>query len=79
MIAAAALQGCNVVVLPECLDVGSRTPTPSLWPNRYRVRAADSTAGRGAERRILVVAGLTERLGTSIYNSAVLLGRDGLC
>ncbi len=26
MIAAAALQGCNVVVLPECLDVGWTHP-----------------------------------------------------
>lgn len=77
MIAEAAAAGCELVVLPECLDVGWLHPdAPRLaeaipGPRTARLAAA---AARG---RILVAAGLTERAGEDLYNAAVLLDRDG--
>jgi predicted amidohydrolase len=76
-IEAAARKRCDVVVLPECLDLGWTFPgarelaQPVPGPTTDRLRAAAALAG------ITVVAGLTEREGDRIFNSAVLIGTDG--
>ena len=76
-IAAAAGKGCDVVVLPECLDVGWTFPgardlaRPIPGPTTDRLGEAAASAG------VMVVAGLTERDGDRIFNSAVLIGADG--
>lgn len=73
----AARAGCDVVVLPECLDLGWTFPgarelaRPIPGPASERLSAAAASAG------LLLVAGLTEREGDRIYNSAVLIGADG--
>jgi predicted amidohydrolase len=77
MIEAAARAECDVVVLPECLDVGWTFPgardlaQPVPGPTSDRLREAAAAAG------VMVVAGLTERDGDRIFNSAVLVGPDG--
>ena len=77
MIERAAAAGCQVVVLPECMDVGWMHPTardlaqPVPGPTSDRVAAAAVAAG------VYVVAGLTERAGDRIYNTAVLVAPDG--
>lgn len=77
MIADAATLGGQVVVLPECLDVGWTHPdTPRLaspipGPVTQALGAAADRAG------IWVVAGLAEREGAQVYNSAVLLDPGG--
>ena len=76
-IGAAAREGCDVVVLPECLDVGWTFPgardlaRPIPGPTTDRLGEAAASAG------VMVVAGLTERDGDRIFNGAVLLGADG--
>lgn len=77
MIRDAARRGAQLVVLPECLDLGwthpsareRAQPIPGAWSDR--LCAAAGAAG------IHVVAGLTERAGERIYNSAVLVSPDG--
>lgn len=77
MIGDAASQGCRAIVLPECLDAG--------WTfERARELAAPIPGSRtarlaNAARRggIYVAAGLTERAGAKVYNSAVLVSPEG--
>jgi predicted amidohydrolase len=77
MIRQAADQGCAVVVLPECLDLGWTDPAarelaqPIPGPHSDRLAQAAKQAG------VYVVAGLTERAGERIYNAAVLLSPVG--
>jgi predicted amidohydrolase len=77
MIERAAVRGCQLIVLPECLDAGWTHPSarrlakPVPGPVSKRL----SEAARAAE--IHVVAGLTELAGTRIYNSAVLISSQG--
>ena len=76
-IEAAGREGCDVVVLPECLDLGWTFPAardlarPVPGPTSHRLGQAAASAG------LMVVAGLTERDGDRIFNSAVLIGADG--
>ena len=73
----AAGKGADVVVLPEGITVvgngftyeGAAEPVPG---------PTTTFLGKLARRhRVWVVAGLYEREGTRVYNTAVLVGRDG--
>ena len=77
-IAEAAANGAQVALLPEALDLGwthpsareLAEPVPEGMPCKALAKAA-------AEHGIYVCAGLTERDGDNVYNSAVLIGPDG--
>ncbi len=81
MIAEAARKGCDIVVLPECLDLG--------WTYPEAVRAAEPIPGTYSDKiaeyadknAIYVVAGLTEKAhepyGEAVYNAAVLISPQG--
>ena len=77
MVLEAAARGCEIVVLPECLDAGWTHPSartlaqPIPGPTTARLAAAARRA------RVFVVAGVTERDDASIYNAAVLISPDG--
>ncbi len=77
MVLEAAEQGCEIVVLPECLDAGWTHPSartlaqPVPGPTTERLAAAARRAG------VFVVAGVTEREDASIYNTAVLIAPGG--
>lgn len=78
MIAEAAKEGCGMVVLPECLDLGWTHPsartqgTPIPGPRTARLAAA------ARKHEIYVVAGLTETEGEIVYNAGVMLDPDGI-
>jgi predicted amidohydrolase len=73
----AAAEHCQVIVLPECLDLG--------WTHPSARDAAETIPGprsrllcdTAREHNIAVVAGLTERVGDMIYNAAVLIDAAG--
>jgi predicted amidohydrolase len=73
----AAKKGCDVIVLPECLDFG--------WTNSKSRKGAhpipgvysDKLAKAATENRIFVVAGLTEREESHLYNTAILISPGG--
>jgi len=79
-ISEAAAAGCDVVVLPECLDLGwmhvsARTRAEPV-PGPVTARLARAAAEAG----VLVAAGVVERdveRGDRLYNAAVLVGPDG--
>ena len=73
----ASTAGCDVAVLPECslagwLSASARTAAEPI-PGPF-TRKLQEIARR---RRMAIVAGLEERDGDRIYNSAVMIGRDG--
>lgn len=77
-IARAAEQGADVVVLPEALTLGWTHPSARVLADEIpggesceRLRAA------ARENRIFVCAGLVERAGDRLFNSAVLLSDAG--
>jgi len=77
LIAEAAAQGCAVVVLPECLDIGWTHPDAAARALPIPGPRSDAL-GRAARRHgVWVVAGLTERDGPLTYNAAVLLSPEG--
>ncbi|WP_422081227.1 carbon-nitrogen hydrolase family protein [Ulvibacterium sp.] len=73
----AAEKSCDVVVLPECLDFG--------WTNSSAIQGAQPIPGAHSKilqeaakkSAIYVVAGLTERNGDKIHNTALLISPTG--
>lgn len=78
LIAEAHARGADVALLPETLDLGwtdsasrrEAEPVPGGWPC---VQLAESAAREG----LYVCAGVTEREGDRVYNTAVLFDRQG--
>ena len=73
----AAANGCAIAVLPECADLGWTDPCARTLaqpiPGPYSARIARAAK----ESDIMVAAGLVERCGERLYNSAVLIGPNG--
>ena len=76
-IADAASLDCDIVVLPECLDIGwcdGRAHTlAQTIPGPRMQRLADAARRHG----VFVAAGLVERAGERLYNAAVLIDDQG--
>jgi predicted amidohydrolase len=73
MIIEAGKRGCDIIVLPECLDLG--------WTDASAHNLAQPIPGEHSKQlceaarsaAIHVVAGLVERDGDALYNSAILI------
>jgi predicted amidohydrolase len=76
-IALAAQRNCQVVVLPECLDVGWTHPSARQSAAEIPGPTSNVLCRAAAAAGVYVVAGLTERAGSRIYNAAVLIDPDG--
>ncbi|NOX54776.1 MAG: carbon-nitrogen hydrolase family protein [Planctomycetes bacterium] len=77
MIAEAGRRGCDAIVLPECLDVGWTYPESRELSEPISGPRTDRLGRAAARANLTVVAGLTERDGHRVFNSAVLIGPDG--
>ena len=77
MIRDAAAQGCQVIVLPECLDLGWTHPSARRLAEPIPGARSETLCRAAREAAVYVVAGLTERADTCIYNAAVLIAPDG--
>jgi predicted amidohydrolase len=77
MIRRASREGADLILLPECLDLG--------WTNPLAGQLADPIPGATSRKlcraasdcEIFVVAGLSERLGKRIYNSSLIISPSG--
>ncbi|QGQ20518.1 carbon-nitrogen hydrolase family protein [Cellulomonas sp. JZ18] len=76
-VAEAAQAGCDVVVLPECLDLGWTHESARELAEPIPGPRVDVLAAAAREHGVLVAAGLTERAGDRVHNSAVLLSATG--
>ena len=77
MIAQAGRQGCQIAVLPECLDLGWAHPAAGQLAAEIPGPATAMLGQAASDARLHVVAGLTERDGSKTYNSAVLIDASG--
>lgn len=77
MIQEASANQADIIVLPECIDFG--------WTSAVALTGAEPIPGRFSQAlcdaaslyRIHIIAGLTEREGEKIYNSAILISPEG--
>jgi predicted amidohydrolase len=76
-ISRAAAQGCQLVVLPECLDLGWTDPSARALAQPIPGPHAERLARAAREHGVYVAAGLVERAGERLYNAAVLLAPSG--
>jgi len=77
MIRRAAEQGAEVVVLPECLDLGWTHPSARQLAEPIPGPHTDQLGRVAGQTGLFVVAGLTEKDGERIYNAAVLVSPEG--
>jgi len=73
----AAAEGCRLVVLPECLDLGWTHPSARELAQPIPGAYYERLAAAARRHRLYVAAGLVERAGDRRYNAAVLIGPDG--
>ncbi len=82
MINEAADNGAVLIVMPEMANSGynfdSREEAFSLAENIDDSKSVKAWEEAAKERNIYIVSGITEIDGNSLYNSAVLIGPDGL-
>lgn len=76
MIQQAAEQGCAMVVLPECLDLGWTDPSARTLAQPIPGPRSAVLAQAAQQTQTYVVAGLTELAGERIYNAAVLISPE---
>lgn len=77
-VATAAAQGASVVVLPEALDLGWVHPSSAALAEPIpEGRAARYLRELARRHAVWICSGLTERAGTSVFNSAVLIDPAG--
>lgn len=81
MIEQAAAQGANLMVLPELCNTGyvfaSRAEAFSLAETIPSGPSSEAWIACAARLNIYLVAGITERDGENLYNSAVIIGPEG--
>ncbi|MFC4779260.1 carbon-nitrogen hydrolase family protein [Paenibacillus sp. GCM10023252] len=77
MIGEASEQGCQVIVLPECMDLGWTYADAAALALPIPGDYSDRLCNAAKEYQIYIVAGLTERSGDKLYNAAVLIDPNG--
>lgn len=77
MIAQAGQRGCQFVVLPEALDVGWTHPAAARLAAEIPGPTSAPLCRAAMAARVHVVAGLTERAGSRLYNAAILIDPEG--
>jgi predicted amidohydrolase len=73
----AAEQGCRLVVLPDCLDLGWTDPSAREQAEPIPGPRTDALARAAREGGVFVAAGLVERAGGRLFNAAVLISPAG--
>jgi len=69
---------CDIIVLPECLDVGWTYPQARQEARPVPGEYSAVLAAEATRQNMYVVAGLTERAETgAVYNTAVLISPQG--
>lgn len=82
MINQAADEGAVLIIMPEMANSGynfdSREEAYSLGEDINDSKSVKAWEKVAKDRNVYIVSGITERDGRSLYNSAVLVGPDGL-
>ena len=73
----AGSKSCQLVVLPECMDLGWTDPSARRLAQPIPGPHTDRLAKSAVQTGVYVVAGLVEREGDHLYNAAVLIDPRG--
>ncbi len=77
MIAEATRLGCDIILLPECMDLAWTHPSCLNEAATIPGKFSDRIISLAKEHKIHVCCGLTEREGKSVYNAAILVDDFG--
>src|SRR5262249_18314345 len=66
--------GAELIVFPEMTDTGYSMPVIQKHANHWKTGFVASLQETAAQLPIAIVSGVSERDGSSIYNSQILLG-----
>jgi len=70
-------EGCQAIILPECLDTGWTDPSARELARPIPGETSDRLLQMAKDNEVMVVAGLTELDGSRIYNSVILIDETG--
>lgn len=77
MVQDAARKGCQIIILPECLDCGWTFPETQALAQPIPGTFTNRLVNVARNNHIYVVAGLAEKTSNAIYNAAVLISPEG--
>jgi len=77
MVSKASQDKCQMIILPECSDLGWTHPSARELAREIPGQTSDRLCQAARRNNVTVVAGLTEREGSRIYNSAILIDQSG--
>lgn len=77
MLREGAEKGCDIVLLPECLDLAWTHPSAKVEALPIPGKYSDRLCRLAKELDIYICAGLTEKDGDSVYNAAILVNSKG--
>ena len=73
----AAKHGCDIIVLPECMDLGWTFPGAHELAQPIPGPFSDVLVQAAIAHKIYIAAGLTEKMEDKLYNAAVLISPAG--
>jgi len=78
LISEAASNGAQIALLPECMDLGWAHPSSQHMAEKIPEGTfCQMLASAAKQNQITICSGLTEKDGDAVYNSAVLIDKDG--
>ncbi len=77
MVAEAASRGCDIILLPECMDLAWTHPSCMNEAATIPGPFSDEIVNLAKLHNIYICCGLTERDAKSVFNSAILVDNSG--
>jgi predicted amidohydrolase len=77
MMEEAKKKGCDIVLLPECLDLAWTHPSAKTEAQPIPGPYSDRLCAKAASLGIYLCAGLTEKKGEKVYNTAIFVDPSG--
>ncbi|MDO8748391.1 MAG: carbon-nitrogen hydrolase family protein [Candidatus Omnitrophota bacterium] len=73
----ASFKKCDIVLLPECLDLGWTHPSAKVEAQPIPGPYSDNLSRLAKEYNVYICAGLTEKYINRVYNTAILINSLG--
>jgi len=77
MIREASEQGCEIILLPEVIDLGWTHPSAFQEAEPIPGPRSDRLCACARQYKIYICVGLTEQLGEKRYNTAIFINSEG--
>ncbi len=77
MVIAASLKKCDIIVLPEVLDLGWTHPSALKEAQSIPGARSDLFCKLAKKLQIYICFGMTEKLGSKVYNTALFINSSG--